>query len=66
MTLHGVHSVEQPPERRDRAWGVLERTLDLEALDEATEVVGLEGAVEAAERILASRIRGRVVVDVRA
>ncbi|WP_404312212.1 acryloyl-CoA reductase [Agrococcus terreus] len=66
ITLHGVHSVEQPAERRERAWGMLAAKLDLAALDEATEVVGLEGAVDAAERILASSIRGRVVVDVRA
>lgn len=66
VTLHGVHSVEQPSEVRDRAWAMLADKLDLDALDAATEVVPLAGAVDAAERILAGRIRGRVVVDTRA
>ena len=38
--------------------------LDTEKLEQMTEVVGLNDAIDVAEKILQGQIRGRVVVDV--
>lgn len=64
VTLHGIHSVEQPQSRRDLAWALLAERLELDALDGATDTVGLADAPAVAQRILAGRVRGRTIVDV--
>lgn len=65
VTLAGVNSVEAPPELRQEAWDALASDLDLELLDDLTEVISLEESFGAAERILAGQVHGRTVVDVR-
>lgn len=64
ITLTGANSVEAPIELRQRAWDALAAELDLERLDEMTEVIGLADTIPCAEEILAGRVRGRTVVDV--
>lgn len=66
VSLVGVNSVDAPTALRERAWALLGAELDLSALETMTEIVGLEGVLEVAPRILEGRIRGRTVVDVRA
>jgi acrylyl-CoA reductase (NADPH) len=66
VSLIGANSVEAPLELRERAWQALADELDPALLDELTTVVPLGEAVVVAERILAGRVRGRTVVDVRA
>ena len=66
VTLAGVNSVSQPAERRDLAWARLASDLDPALLESMTTVEPLERLPELAEDILAGRIRGRVVIDVRA
>ena len=66
VTLAGVNSVSQPSARRDLAWTRLATDLDPALLESMTTVEPLERLPELAPEILAGRIRGRVVIDVRA
>jgi putative YhdH/YhfP family quinone oxidoreductase len=66
VRLLGVDSVLCPTPRRDQAWGRLAADLDPASLDGMTTVAPLADVPALAEEILAGRIRGRVVIDVRA
>lgn len=66
VTLVGINSVEAPPALRETAWRRLATDLDGETLAAMTRFVTLAEAVPGAEDILAGRLRGRTVVDVRA
>lgn len=66
VTLYGIDSVMAPLQRRQQAWTRLAAELDLAKLDALTQQVGLSGVIEAAPRILAGQVRGRLVVDVNA
>jgi acrylyl-CoA reductase (NADPH) len=58
--------VQCPEDRRISAWAGLAATLDPRLLDSVTATVPLADAAQAAEDLLAGRLTGRVVVDVRA
>ena len=64
VTLAGVDSVMAPLPRRQRAWNRLERDLDLARLESRVEEVGLDGAIDAAHRLMGGQVRGRVVVRI--
>lgn len=66
VTLAGINSVEAPPALRKTAWRRLATDLDEEALATMTRFIPLAEAIPAAEDILAGRLHGRTVVDVRA
>ena len=66
VTLAGVNSTTQPASRRDQAWARLATDLDPDLLDAMTTVEPLDRLPALADEILAGRIRGRVVIDVRA
>lgn len=66
ITLAGVNSVDAPRELRDEAWLRVSTGVDLGILDSLTEIVPLDGAIDAARRVLAGGVHGRIVVDVRA
>ncbi|MGG7464301.1 MULTISPECIES: MDR family oxidoreductase [unclassified Plantibacter] len=66
VTLAGVNSVEAPHELREEAWRRVTVGLDPDLLDSITETVPLADAVDAAGRVLAGGVHGRIVVDVRA
>lgn len=66
VTLAGIDSVHAAADRRDRAWARLASDLDRRLLDSMITEIGLDAVPEAAEDILAGRIRGRLVVDVSA
>jgi acrylyl-CoA reductase (NADPH) len=61
-----VNSVTVAPARRVHAWERLARDLPADKLASMTTVVPLGAVVGLADEILAGRVRGRVVVDVRA
>jgi acrylyl-CoA reductase (NADPH) len=63
VTLMGIDSVMAPKGRREEAWRRLGEQLDLEKLDAMTSHIPLDGVPEAAGKILAGQIRGRLVVD---
>jgi acrylyl-CoA reductase (NADPH) len=62
VSLRGVDSVMCPVERRKNAWGRLVRDLPTDALGEIGQTVSLEELPEMAERIIAGKVRGRVIV----
>ena len=64
VALLGIESVMAPRARRTEAWDRLARELDLAKLDAMTRTIGLADVAQAAEEILAGRIRGRVVVEI--
>ncbi len=64
VTLAGVDSVMAPKALREQAWSRLARDLDPALLETMIEEVALEGAVEAAGRLMAGKVQGRVVVRI--
>ena len=66
VNLLGIDSVMCPREERVEAWNRLVRDLPLDRLDRMTETMPLSAVPEAAPKILAGQIRGRVIVDVTA
>jgi len=64
VALLGIDSVMAPRARRVEAWGRLARDLDLAKLGAMTRTIGLAEVPQAAEEIIAGRIRGRVVVEI--
>ena len=66
VTLVGINSVDAPLALREEAWARLATDLDLALLDSMTETVGLSDAQGVAPRILAGKVRGRTIVDMRA
>ena len=53
-----------PRARREEAWARLARDLDPALLEAMVEEVPLEGATEAAGRLMAGQVRGRIVVSI--
>jgi acrylyl-CoA reductase (NADPH) len=64
VSLLGIDSVQMPMPRRRQAWERLARDLDVAKLAAMTTTIPLSGVRQAAEDILAGKIRGRVVVNV--
>ena len=64
VTLAGINSVTQPNARRIEAWDRLTKDLDFALLPLISHEIGLGEALEAAPKLLAGQLRGRVVVDV--
>jgi acrylyl-CoA reductase (NADPH) len=64
VSLIGIDSVMCPKAARIEAWRRLGEDLDLTKLGSIAHEVGLSKTIEAAEDLLAGKIRGRVVVDV--
>ena len=64
VTIVGVNSVYESPERRELAWSRLASDLDISLLESMITEVGLDDVPGAAADIMEGRVRGRVVVDV--
>jgi acrylyl-CoA reductase (NADPH) len=64
VALLGVDSVMAPIARRREAWSRLASDLDPALLESMTSEVGLDGAIVAAQRLMAGQVRGRVVVRI--
>jgi len=63
VSLLGIESVYMPKPRRLQAWARLARDLDRDKLAAITRTIGLADVFQAAEDILAGRVRGRLIVD---
>ena len=63
VALLGVDSVMAPMRLREQAWARLAVDLDPARLDTLTTEVPLSGAIDAAARLMAGQVRGRLVVD---
>lgn len=66
VSLLGINSVFVPLEQRRAAWERLARDIPADTLARITQTVPLADVPAMSEEILAGRVRGRVVVDVRA
>ena len=66
VSLLGVDSVMAPMHRRKRAWWQLAQDLPRGKLGQMTEVHPMTAVLDLAPKILAGRVRGRVVIDVNA
>ena len=64
VCLYGIDSVMCPLPRRQEAWKRLETDLDRQKLAKITSEIPLSGVFEAAPRILAGEVRGRIVVKI--
>jgi acrylyl-CoA reductase (NADPH) len=65
VRLIGVNSVTVPEPRRSQAWARLARDLDINKLRTLTTHVRLDDVPRIAADIVAGKVRGRVVVDIR-
>jgi len=65
VALLGVDSVMAPLALREQAWSRLARDLDLKLLDTLTTEIGLDEAIDAAQRLMAGQVKGRIVVRTR-
>ena len=65
VTLYGIDSVMAPLAVREEAWQRLGQDLEIGRLDAITSEIGLSDAIDVARDLLAGKVRGRVVVDVR-
>ena len=65
ITLYGIDSVKASVPHREQAWARLATDLSPDALAAMTREIGLSGCFGAAEELLAGKVRGRIVVDVR-
>jgi acrylyl-CoA reductase (NADPH) len=65
VKLLGIDSVMSPMPERQEAWSRLARDLPMDVLDQMIEPASLEDLPELAKKILAGKVRGRVVVDLR-
>ena len=66
VRLIGINSVTTPKARRVMAWDRLARDLDMAKLQALTTTVKLADVPRVAAAIVAGKVRGRVVVDVKA
>ena len=64
VTLAGVDSVMAPLVQRQAAWQQLARDLDPALLERMTEEIALTDALARAQDLMASRVRGRLVVRI--
>jgi acrylyl-CoA reductase (NADPH) len=64
VTLRGINSVTASPARRQKAWDFLADELDKKLLEAMTSDIGLTQAIETAPAFIASKVKGRIVVDV--
>ena len=64
ISLLGIDSVQAPKPRRIQAWNRLAKDLDIGKLSAMTKTIALSGVRQAAEDILAGKVRGRLVVEI--
>jgi acrylyl-CoA reductase (NADPH) len=65
VSLVGIDSVMCPLALRQEAWRRLETDLDRGKIESMISEISLADVIEAAPRILAGEVRGRIVVKIR-
>jgi acrylyl-CoA reductase (NADPH) len=64
VTLYGIDSVMAPLQKREQAWARLAQDLDLKLLEDLSFDLDFADLPQAAEDILAGKIRGRAIVKI--
>jgi acrylyl-CoA reductase (NADPH) len=64
ISLLGIDSVQMRHARRVQAWERLARALDVKKLASMTQTIKLADVKQAANDILAGKVRGRIVVEI--
>jgi acrylyl-CoA reductase (NADPH) len=64
VALLGIDSVMKPKPARLEAWARLARDLDPQKLAALSATIGFDQVIETAEKILAGKVRGRIVVEI--
>lgn len=64
ITLAGIDSVMRPVADREEAWSRLAEVLSDDDFTAISTEIGLADAVQAAQDLMAGKVRGRVIVDV--
>lgn len=64
VTLYGIDSVMAPLQKREQAWARLAQDLDLKLLQDLSFDLDFADLPQAAEEILAGKIRGRAIVKI--
>jgi len=64
ITLYGVDSVMAPMQKRERAWQRLAQDLDMSLLEKLSFEIDFADLPQAAEDILAGKVRGRAIVKI--
>ncbi|OIH92326.1 MDR family oxidoreductase [Curtobacterium sp. MCBA15_001] len=65
VSLLGINSVDAPLDLRRRAWDLLAEELDPALLAGVTRTVSLSEAIAVGPEVVAGRVHGRTIVDVR-
>jgi acrylyl-CoA reductase (NADPH) len=65
VSLLGIDSVQMPMPRRRLAWERLARDLDVAKLNSMTKTIPFADLRKAGEDIVAGKVRGRIVVEIR-
>ena len=65
VTLAGIDSVMCPLPARREAWKRLDLELDRGKLQVMVSEIGLDGVIDAGQRIVEGKVRGRIVVKIR-
>ena len=66
VALLGIDSVMAPKPKRIEAWRRIVRDLETEKLDSITSTIGFSDIIDTARAIVEGKVRGRVIVDMRA
>jgi len=64
ITLAGIDSVMRPTVDRIEAWDRLAAILEAGVFDDIAKEISLEETIETAEKLIAGKVRGRVVVNI--
>jgi len=64
ITLAGIDSVMRPIADRIEAWDRLATILEAGVFDDIAKEISLEETIETAEKLIAGKVRGRVVVNI--
>lgn len=64
ITLAGIDSVMRPTVDRIEAWDRLATILEAGIFDDIAKEISLEETIETAEKLIAGKVRGRVVVNI--
>jgi acrylyl-CoA reductase (NADPH) len=65
ITLYGIESGRAPQVERNAAWQRIARDLDLEKLRQVATEITLRDVIDRAHDLLAGKVRGRLVVNLR-